>query len=301
VEPIARILVPVDGSALAEAVLPVAEALARDYEAELALLRAVQMPSVETLDPAGEADLTSAKAYVAGIANQLRMRGLQRVRWTLPPGPPAQAIAEATSREAADLVVMATHGRGALGRLLLGSVAEAVVRETPAPVLLVRGLPAWAGRGIGAILVPLDGSPAAEAVLPAVERLAGPFDYSIHLLHVVEPLPAYAAVEIPAHLEETTEARRGAAAHVLATAVARLEAKGLRVQSAVRTGPVVEEIQKYVTANGIGLVAMTTHGRTGLARVLMGSVSERVVREAPVPVLLWRARREQDRSERVAA
>jgi nucleotide-binding universal stress UspA family protein len=69
----------------------------------------------------------------------------------------------------------------------------------------------------------------------------------------------------------------------------------------VRTGPVVSEIRDYVTTNGIGLVAMTTHGRTGLARVLMGSVSERVVREVPVPVLLWRAWREQDRSRRLAA
>jgi nucleotide-binding universal stress UspA family protein len=301
VQAVARILVPLDGSALAEAILPVAEALARDYEAELVLLRAVPMPDVESLDPAGEADLTSAKVYLTRIASQLKAQGLPRVGWKLPPSPPAQAIADATSREQVDLVAMATHGRGAVGRLLLGSVAEAVVRAVSAPVLLVRGSPTWTERGIGSILVPLDGSQAAEGVLPVVERLAGPFDYTIHLLHVVEPLPAYVTVEAPAALGEALQGQQAAAREFLARTAQGVEAQGLRVQSSVRTGPVVSEIRDYVTTNGIGLVAMATHGRTGLARVLMGSVSERVVREVPVPVLLWRAGREQGRSQRLAA
>jgi nucleotide-binding universal stress UspA family protein len=195
---------------------------------------------------------------------------------------------------------MATHAWGALARLLLGSVADAVVHAVSAPVLLVRGMPTWSERGIGSILVPLDGSPAAEGVVPVVEQLAGPFDYTTHLLHVMEPLPAYAAVEVTSALEETIRARHAEAREFLGRTAQRFETKGLRVKVDVRTGPVVDEIRDYVTRNGIGLVAMTTHGRTGLARILMGSVSERVVRDVSVPVLLWRAPQEQDRS-RLAA
>ena len=121
-------------------------------------------------------------------------------RWSTPSGAAAsggfapavwygdadQAIANAATRERADLIAMSTHGRSGLDRLRFGSVAEGVVRRAPVPVLLVRGMAAWDRGGIDRILVPLDGSEASEEVLPIVSCLAGPFDFEVQLLHVVE-------------------------------------------------------------------------------------------------------------------
>jgi len=132
-----RVLVPLDGSALSEAIVPVAEALARDYGAELILLRAVRLSTVpDPLEP--EAKVGEAEAYLACIAEELQARGLSRVRrsvWHVP-AKPEQAIAEAAAQNHADLIAMTTHGRTGLGRLFFGSVAERVLRAATVPVLL---------------------------------------------------------------------------------------------------------------------------------------------------------------------
>ena len=281
-----RIVVPLDGSTLSEAIVPVAEALARDYEAEILLLRA--------LLPRGSADAEfeaqrQAEGYLSTLAATLRARGLPAVDWKIWYGEPDRAIASAAMTNGADLVAMATHGRGGLGRLLLGSVAEAVVRTAPVPVLLVRGQPVWGPDGIGRIVVPLDGSEVSEAVLPVVEALAGPFDLGIHLVHAVEPLPAAARVELPAGFEEESlTARRAEAEARLAKIAAVMEAKGLRAARVVRVGAPLDVVTAYAEEAGAGLIAMTTHGRTGLGRLLLGSVAERVLKTVRVPVLLWK-------------
>ncbi len=286
-----RILVPLDGSSLSEAIIPVAEALARDHGAELLLLRAIRPQGAEPLEFEAE-PASEAEAYLARKARELEARGLPRVRWSLWHGKPEQAIAEAATKERVDLITMTTHGRGGLGRLLLGSVAESLVRQSPAPVLLVRGQPSWQPGATGRILVPLDGSQVSEAMLSVVERLAGPFDFTIDLLHVVEPVPSAAMAEVATRLEELIELRRADSEEYLSKIAAALEAKGLRVRRAVRVGRAVDVIPDYARAEGVGLIAMTTHGRTGLGRLFFGSVAERVLRTVAVPVLLWKAREE---------
>jgi nucleotide-binding universal stress UspA family protein len=183
---------------------------------------------------------------------------------------------------------MTTHGRGGLGRLLLGSVAESVDRTAPVPVLLVRGRLGWTPEALGTVVVPLDGSERSEGVLPAVEALAGPLDLPVHLLHVIEPL-AGATGEAALALDRLVELRAADGERYLAKAVAPLEAKGIRVTCALRHGTPVDAILAYVREAGAGLVAMSTHGRTGLGRLLLGSVAERVLRAAPVPALVWKA------------
>jgi nucleotide-binding universal stress UspA family protein len=138
-----------------------------------------------------------AERYLAAMAKGLTARGLPGVSWKVWYDEPARAVVDAARYNGADLIVMSTHGRGGLSRLLLGSVAESVVRTAPAPVLLVRGALTWTPGSIGRILVPLDGSELSEAVLSFVTRLAGPFDFAIDLLRVVEPPPpaVVAAVE----------------------------------------------------------------------------------------------------------
>jgi nucleotide-binding universal stress UspA family protein len=285
-----RILVALDGSALSEAVLPLGETLARQYEAKLLLFRAIRARGFEALDPEEEMDLRAeAEEYLVRVAERLEHRGVPAVRWSVAQGKPEQAIVEAAIEHQVDLVAMTTHGRSGLARLLLGSVAGGLLRRAPVPVVLVRGQPAWKSGAIGAILVPLDGSGTSEGLLPVVERLAGPLDLTVHLLRVVELVPPFATLEMSARAEETLiEDRESLAERYLARIAKLLEAKGLRVRQAVRDGPVVKAIQAYVHEEQIGLVAMATHG-WGRVRALLGTVPEAALREVSVPILLWRA------------
>lgn len=135
-----RLLVPLDGSPLAETILPVAEEWAKEEQAEVVLLRAVPAPAT----PGGEGAAAEAKtpedaeAYLETVAERLARRGIERVRWGVSHEPPAAAIIEAAAREGVEMIAMATHGRSGLGRLLLGSVAAGVLRTAPAPVLLFK-------------------------------------------------------------------------------------------------------------------------------------------------------------------
>lgn len=281
-----RILVPLDGSRLSEAIVPLAETLARDYEAELLLIRALRtLTSAQAEVKAQE----EAESYLNAMAEGLRARGL-RVEWKVWYDEPQRAIADAARFNGIDLITMTTHGRGGLSRLMFGSVAEELVRMAPAPVLLVRGELAWQPGVLKKVLVPLDGSDVSEAILSVVERLAGPFDVGIELLRAIEPLPAYAAAEIAtARTEEMLAFEEADAGGYLDKVAAPMEAKGLRVQRSVARGLAVDAILRHVEVSGSGLIAMSTHGRTGVGRLLVGSVAERVLRSSPVPVLLWKA------------
>lgn len=275
-----RILVPLDGSTFAEAVLPVAERLGRDHEAEIVLLEVLE--GRETREAEREAQ-GQAGSYLRSMADRLREHGFTRIRTTIWYGDTDQAIANAVSREQADLVVMSTHGRSGLNRLRFGSVAEGVVRRAAAPALLVRDIVTWDRGRIDRILVPLDWSPPSEGVLPIVSCLAGPLDFEVQLLHVIDSVrsfPGSAAAEGGAYYQE--------AQAYLAEVAAPLEARGIRVSRTVRQGFPAEVIAAVTVETNSGLVAMSTHGRSGLGRLFLGSVAERVLRSVSVPVLLWK-------------
>jgi nucleotide-binding universal stress UspA family protein len=276
-----RLLVPLDGSTLSEAILPVAEGLTRAHVAELLLLRVLEGQRVRDHEVELEHD---AQRYLEATAERLHGRGLRHVRRVLWHGEPEQAIVNAAVRERVQLVAMSTHGRSGLDRLRFGSVAEAVVRRAPVPVLLARGVAPWGEAGIRRILVPLDGSPASEAVLPMVAALAGPFDLGIDLLHVAEPGGAG-----PERADRPGPAKGPEPGAYLGRVAAGLETRGLRASTILRRGLPPEIIATVAAETGADLVAMSTHGRTGLGRLLVGSVAERVLRAVPVPVLLWKS------------
>ena len=277
---LSRLLVPLDGSTLSETVMPVAERVARDHEAEVVLIEVLEGHGAPGAEIEAEHE---ARAYLGRMADRLRDRGLARVRTSIWYGEAAQAIANAVTRERVDLVVMSTHGRSGLDRLRFGSVAESVVRKAPVPALLVRDVATWDRGGIDRILVPLDWSAASEGVLPIVSCLAGPFDFEVKLLHVVEtvrPFPDSPGMEKAAYYQE--------AEAYLTQVAAPLEARGIRVSLMVRHGFPAEVIPAVAAEMKSGLVAMSTHGRSGLGRLFLGSVSESVLRSVSVPVLLWK-------------
>jgi nucleotide-binding universal stress UspA family protein len=142
-------------------------------------------------------------------------------------------------------------------------------------------------------LVPLDGSPIAEAIIPFILEIAGPLDMEVVLLRVVEPIPPI-ALEGSRHIEvEDVELRRTHAEEYLAPIAVELRNKGVRVESRVRRGNAVDQIVAAARETGADLIAMSTHGRGGLGRLIFGSVAQAVLRQAEVPVFLMRATESQ--------
>jgi nucleotide-binding universal stress UspA family protein len=138
------------------------------------------------------------------------------------------------------------------------------------------------------VLVTLDGSPLAEAIVPFITEIAGPLDAEVVLLRVVVPIPPQ-VVEGSRHVVvEDIEGRRAEARAYLEPLATELRGRGVRVRTEVRRGDPVHEITTAAAELGADLIAMTTHGRGGLGRVLFGSVAEAVLRHVEVPVLLMR-------------
>ncbi len=226
---------------------------------------------------------------------------------------PAEAILDVAADEDVDLVVMGTHGRRGWRRGALGSVAEAVARRAPCPVLTVRPLDApggvaWPPRRVLAAVdgetLGLDAGGAVlydDPVVPAsvlwAARLAVAYGAPLDLLYVA-PVARLTAVGPHADARARTEARQRliGMSYMLRDALADDSVGGLRVHIAVRSGPTAETIDTVAAENGAHLLVVGTHGRQGAGRVLLGSVAETVTRTAPCPVLVVRnALTERDR------
>ncbi len=137
-------------------------------------------------------------------------------------------------------------------------------------------------------VVPLDGSPVAESILPFILEIAGPLDMQVVLLRVVQPLPPMLIEGSRYVVAEAVEARRVDAEEYLAAVAVELRKKGVRVETRVRRGTPAPEILAGAREAEADLIAMTTHGRSGLGRLLFGSVAEEVLRHSATPVFLMR-------------
>lgn len=139
------------------------------------------------------------------------------------------------------------------------------------------------------VLVPLDGSSVAETIIPFILDIAGPLDMDVVLLRVVEPIPPV-VLEGSRHIEvEDVEARHTDAEQYLAPIAVELQNKGVRVESRVRRGNPIDQIVTAARETGADLIAMSTHGRGGLGRLVFGSVAQAVLRHVDMPVILMRA------------
>jgi nucleotide-binding universal stress UspA family protein len=304
-----RILVPLDGSKTAERVLPYAHALAHTLKLPVELLSVVDFAEIAAhlsvanaryMDALVESELKSSKDYLAGIAKTFIDAA---VTCAVKKGRADEVIVEEAAADKATLIMMATHGRSGLNRWLLGSVAEKILRATANPLLLVRAGDESEPVGdaaIRSVIVPLDGSELAEGVLPTVIELAKALNLEVVLLRSYElPASAYYGEnylpdyeELKARIEEETKS-------YLEGKVAALNAKGLeKVFAAVTEGPAADEIIKYARRRPDALVAMCTHGRSGVRRWVLGSVTEKVVRHSGDPVLVISAKAETRAAER---
>jgi nucleotide-binding universal stress UspA family protein len=271
-----RIVVPLDGSELAEAALTTAEALARPASGTLYLVQA-----------APPDDEACAVAYLEEVAQRLRARGLEVATLVLP-GQPADVVVWQATHNHADLIVMSTHGRGGASRWVLGSVADQVLHRTARPVLLVRPGQGALTERTRRVLVPLDGSPLAEQALGHARAIAGT-EGEILLYQVLAPatpiVPDAAPESFWAGMLEEGRAEALQYLDGLATAA---QTAGYRVGTAAEYGVPALCIANYAREQAVDLIIISSHGRSGAARWLLGSVADELVRSAPAPLLLLR-------------
>ncbi len=329
-----HILVPLDGSARAERVIPVAASIAHASGGCITLLRAVTHPSEFTwrtresvmLQATFDADRVQAAAYLARLAASEELAGLTTIT-EVSNGQPAQlilAVASSQSLEAppVDLIILCSHGATGFTRWALGSVAQKVARHSPVPVLILQergGVPTALHPGSMRsvrVLVPLDGSSLAEAALtPAAylsAALSAPAEGALHLVRVLR-LPTMYEYGQKDSLAEAKE--QGAlVAHTYLRAVKQRLHEGnlaglkLSVASSVvvnmdvaamllgiaEGGEYVEEVE---VAHSCDVIALATHGRSGLERWVVGSVTERILGATKLPLLIVRPRMTEGKAE----
>ncbi|HEX9067190.1 MAG TPA: universal stress protein [Ktedonobacterales bacterium] len=309
-----RILVPLDGSKQAELGLAMAARLARKAGSELLLLRIISVPPFP-FAPYGEpAQITlalieaardEAESYLRNVSESMLVKGIT-VRIMTLEGHVSSDILDTARTEECDLIMLTAHGYGGLGRWRLGRVAEQVVRHSLTPVLIV---PAHAAVAIGVeaeaapirVLAPLDGSELAEAATqPAVNlalALTAPERITIHLVQIVDPITAVIADASEGPLPQP---EIGPEERALDLARSYLGGVASNIQ---RENPTMTVTFEAVIAQDVAaaiceiaeeephadVLAMATHGRGGMARWAMGSISERVLHTTHVPLLVVRS------------
>lgn len=199
-------------------------------------------------------------------------------------GKPREEILDYAAEHGIDLLAMGTHGRTGIRRYVIGSVTEHVLRRAEAPVLTARADEDADGGEVDRVLVPTDGSEAAEAAVDHAVAVADACGAAIRVLSVVDTRALAAQSEL-APSDVLVESLEERSEHAVNEVAERCEAAGLSVETAVARGPPSRAICEDAEESGADLVVMGTRGRSGLNRVLLGSVTERTVRHAPVPVM----------------
>lgn len=296
------VVVPLDGSDYAEQVIPYAEA-ARGESGELIFLEVV-FPSGPERDLLGDIELS-----IEEVLERKRDAALDRLRDTANrwsevlkqspriealAGDPAEAILKFAEREGADIIAMASYGRGAITRLAFGSVADQITRASPLPVMIAH--PRWESSDppmparIQKVVVPLDGSAMSREALPLASRLAREIGGQLLLVQVMNPALSFSVFGDSVspfslgHYDETAQRMRDDALNVLEDARESVTEDGLRVETEVLEGSPVDRLREAIQPGD--LVVMTSHGRSGFRRWLLGSTAEKLIRSGEAPVVL---------------
>ncbi len=313
--PYKRIILPLDGSDVSEQAIPLATGLAKQLSLPVTLLNAVEpdSPAItqslfsnrQWMEPASSRE-ARAQEYLSRIREPLVAVGLT-VDTVIPHLEPALGIVQEAERDPNNLIVITSHGRSGLARWWMGSVADKVIHMSDNPVLILRAREqAFRSEDEGPqqLIVPLDGSELAELVLPHVSHLASGLGLAVSLVQIT-PLeeeyyrfaamaPGLAPATMPSALSVTdlVEAAGQEASSYLEDVKSRLIAQGVQtVDTHVSQGTPADVIADRVAQSDGSLVAMTTHGRSGVGRMMLGSVAERVIRQSGSPVLVVRAGR----------
>ena len=290
-----QMLVPLDGSRMGEVVFPFIKELAHRLDME--------PPCLHICEPDEDQFAPMHEAYTRGVADLLTRQGADagrpiRVKGEVVYGQASDGIINYAEANGCDCILMATHGRSGFSRWVLGSIALKVLRQSGVPVWLIRGGAPVGGEWTKAeVIVPLDGSSLAEAVLPFVTKLVkqwGPENISINLVNVCrEPvMPSDFTDEMRQvwHDKQMQEAAVTikAGQKYLDSIQDRLASEGIKAGTQTLMGKVAEEIVNLASRTPYSFIAMSTHGRSGLGRWVYGSTTERILVGASCPIFLVR-------------
>lgn len=295
-----KILVPLDAGQVSEEALPVVAALAGALGDPVAVVSVIPDPGdlnplvskydavLHDLDVGRRA---YASTYLEGVRGRLEAKGVH-VAAAVRAGDPATEILAAAAADGAGLIAMATHGRSGPERWFVGSVADRVVHSAPMPVLLVRPGERPHPEQVSDIIVPLDGSPVAERALPVAMQLAQALSARVTLVRTVASGWLNAGTDMYGGTtmspDVITVIEDDARAYLEATA-ARLRGGTVEVQTSFALFHAPDlQIDEIAVDCPAPLVVMTSHGRSGVERALLGSVADRVVRSSTAPVLVIR-------------
>lgn len=301
--PFRSILVPLDGSPLAEQSIPFALEIARVARSKLRLVLVHPLLPPPFYEESAQLYVTidlamrkSARDYLRGLAARLREQSGLQISSVILDGPTEAALARYVHDIGADLVAMTTHGRGGIRGAWLGSVADRLVRRLDVPVLVTR---ARDGAGtlslpptIRQILVPLDGSALAEAALAPAAAIAHLFEAELVLVQIVPPLTAGSLLPVnfaAGYDRDAVAFQRKQAQDYLEGLGEDQRKRGIHVRTTVSVAPNVgEALIRLAHPQRIDLVAIATHGRNRVQRLMLGSIADKLIRGAEPPVLVVR-------------
>lgn len=292
-----EVLLPLDGSPLAEHSLAFLPALARGGRVRARLLAVVD----ETHDShdlreieAGEHERHAMTAYLRDIQEKLEKQPGVSTEIEVKAGVPAEIILERAEALSPDLLIISTHGRSGVARWRRGSVADKVIRGVTCSILVVGPKAAEEGDWLETestpafdnILVPLDGSPLAEQALPIAQSFASSFEAKLHLFRAV-PIPS-SGVGIGFELGQIMDEIEEAAQTYLDEAAQKVQAPG-GVVARIQIGTPTLLLEDYIANQSVDLVVMTSHGRSGLVRAALGSMTDRLLGNGTAPILVVRS------------
>lgn len=292
--PLTRIVAATDFSETADAALGWAVDIARQHGARIHLVHALTLPApLPDYIPAGsdfgEELHKGALGKLEAVAETVRQAGVE-VELEIPVGVPSQSILRFAEESGADLIVLGTRGLTGVSHLLLGSTAERVVQRARCPVLTVHPGDEGRQRAIRRVVVPTDFSAAAAEVAAVARRLLARVEADasvvlVHAYHLPIEYTAYGPIPTSVRFLEDVGAD---AQERLDLAARELARDGLAVETVLREGYAPDVIVEAAAEHEADLIAMGTHGRTGIAHLLLGSTAERVVQHAACPVITVR-------------
>jgi nucleotide-binding universal stress UspA family protein len=285
-----KILVPLDGSKLSETALGPAVELARAFASELHLLG--------VSEGSEEKYLRLMQAYLEAKEEDLRRVAAGKpvnVRTPVDTGEPAGRIIDYATKHRVDLLVLVSHGHSGIMPWTMGGTANKIVHGAPVPVLLLRAAAAQK-RGpqknsFSKILLPLDGSAAGEAALPLVSEIAAALKAQVMVLAVIETsqrVHTIGGLDFIRFPEQEVEKMKLAMSDYLECIVKKLDDRRVEARREIRSGHAAEEILKFAKTAGATLVAMSSHGKSGLREWVFGSVSNKVLHAGKTHLLLVR-------------
>ncbi len=280
-----KILIPLDGSELAEKSLDYVEMIARPLNSEVVLLTSCK--------PNQGLELPFT-AYLQQKLKDLDSSGIRKI-WSIVQGRPADQILRFSEKNDIDLIIISTHGHTGHREWTMGEVTEEVLHKSQIPVLLIHSADsAIRPNAFKHILVPLDGSQTAERILPYVRTMAQAFEAKVSLLRVIRPMKltsikdsdqeyhwAEQHDELVNHLKRDSE-------HYLRAKESTFTEANIPVSSTIVVGRPSQEVLQYIESESVDLIAMATHGFSGIEKWAYGSVASKVIEESIKPILLFR-------------